>query len=245
MELSAATSKSAQAIGAFEASDLSKGIDGLQNALALHAWALLAAGNKSEAGEAIARIITLKAAYKLEPERLSRKAARLVEEARAAASATQTSVLEISASPVPASAYLDGVFLGITPVKAEALRPGSHYVTLVAKGYELAQEKIVVGSVSNSSLVLKPTKRGLEFFALRAGLHEQPSSEGHEAELAQWAGVDEVLVFARVQGPGAIYAAFSASKDGRATAVAQRRLAAGEEPTAAAIALAKVVLFPD
>jgi len=106
-----------------------------------------------------------------------------------------------------------------------------------------------VGPAANVSLVLKPTPRGLEFFALLAGLRAALSAgAGHEAKaaaLARWAGVDEVLVLAPAQAQGAILSAFSASKDGRATAITQRSQAAGESTTTAAIALARAVLFSE
>lgn len=109
----------------------------------------------------------------------------------------------VETRPGPARIYIDGVFVGISPLTLRGLTPGAHRVTAQAPFFELAD-----GSVDFSgalTLTLKRTGPGRELETLSRKLAESlggPNGDALLQQLGHAAGTEQLLV-ARVEGAGA------------------------------------------
>jgi hypothetical protein len=101
-------------------------------------------GDEAGARAELERLLTVDPRAEFDPQRfppdLRDTVDRVKEERKAAGRIT----LDLSTDPVPARAYVDGIYRGVTPLGVRGLSPGDHYVTLIAPGYTFYQEKIKV-----------------------------------------------------------------------------------------------------
>jgi hypothetical protein len=108
----------------------------------------------------------------------------------------------VETRPGPARIYVDGVFVGISPLTLRGLTPGAHRVTAQAPFFELAD-----GTVDFSgalTLTLRRAAAGSELEALGRKLSDSfGNPDGDEAllQLGRAAGTAQLLV-ARVEGAG-------------------------------------------
>ena len=111
-------------------------------------------------------------------------------------------VLALSTSPGAAAAYVDGRFVGVTPVVVESLAEGRHYVRVERDGYRPWGKVLAVGAngETSDSAVLKPTLHFEEFDALlERGARSLEGDPGDQrnvsvAELCRLLGADQVLL---------------------------------------------------
>ena len=228
MEFATAVAKARQVVALLEAADLRESMPALLDALAVESLALLASGKKLDARGSINKVLTLKPDYKWSASRLTPDASRAIDEVRVKLRSRAKGVLEIKTS-TPALVYLDGVLKGPSPVMVPDLIAGSHYVTAVAIGYSLAQDKGFAGPGASVSLALSPLARGQELLTLLAALREGLAGgvPGEAAgALARWAGAEEVLAFGLSgAGPRPKAVAARVDRQGHLIAKAEKTLA--------------------
>lgn len=188
-----------KAVRFWEDSDLSQGVTGLLDALALHAIASLGKGDKSGFNNDAQRVLAINPDYVFDPSRLTPAAQAALEPIRKKIKAAPPAALELVSTPPNAWAYVDGVFRGVTPITVPGLAPGSHVVTLVGTGFELVQEKVFAGSGAVPTFTLKSSSRGKEVLAhigeLRAAL-ERDEPGPAAGSLAKFIQAEEVMVAA-------------------------------------------------
>ncbi len=181
----------------WEDSDLSQGVTGLLDALALRAIANLTKGDKSGFNNDAQRVLAINPDYVFDPSRLTPAAHAAVEPIRKKTKAAPPAALEITSTPPNAWAFVDGTFRGVTPITVPGLAPGSHVVTLVGTGFELVQEKVFAGSGAMPSFTLKSSSRGKDVLAhigeLRAAVERDEPGPAAGA-LAQFIQAEEVMV---------------------------------------------------
>ncbi|MBS1148439.1 MAG: TolA protein [Myxococcaceae bacterium] len=181
----------------WEDSDLSQGVQGLLDALALRAIACLSKGDKSGFNNDAQRVLAINPDYAFDPSRLTPAAQNALAPLKKKVVAAPPAALELVSTPPHAWAFVDGVFRGVTPITVPGLAPGSHVVTLVATGFELVQEKVFAGSGAAPSFALKSSARGKEVLArvgeLRAALERDDVGPAAGA-LATFIQAEELLV---------------------------------------------------
>ncbi len=214
----------------YEDSDLSQGVQGLLDALALRAIASLSKGDKSGFNNDAQRVLAIDPAFVFDPSRLTPAAQAALEPLRKKVKAAAPAALELTSTPPNAWAYVDGEFRGVTPITVPGLAPGSHIVTLVATGFELVQEKVFAGSGAAPAFTLKSSTRGKEVLArvgeLRAALERGEPSAAAGA-LAAFIQAEELIVAAVSSDKGQIQiAVFRVAADGTAVGDLKRPLSA-------------------
>ncbi len=251
-EYDAAAAKFQEAIRLYEESDLSRDFAGLLQALALLGATHYFNGNLDAARQAMGRLLSLRPDYVFDATLFPPPVLELAEQVRAEVVAASNNPLEVQVRPVPARVYVDGVFRGISPVSLAKLAGVEHYVSAVAPGYAFAQEKHRAGPAAVAKITLKPAAEGRALAGLLRDLEKgfragQVHQQG--AKLAQWAGVDEVIVGGISGGPGSkleIVLARIAS-DGHVASIARGEVSlrdAAAMQTVAALAM-KVASPPD
>jgi|GEM_PF-3535667 len=210
----------------WEESDLSQGVQGLLDALSLRAIAALGKNDKAGFNNDAQRVLAINPEFAFDPSRLTPAAQSALEPLRKKVRAAPPAVLELTSTPPNAWAYVDGTFRGVTPITVPALAPGSHVVTLVATGYELAQEKVFAGSGAANAFTLKSSTRGKEVLArigeVRAAL-ERDDVAASAATLATFVQAEELIVAAVVNGQAIAYRVLS---DGTPVGEVKRPLSA-------------------
>jgi hypothetical protein len=95
--------------------------------------------------------------------------------------------------------WVDGRYRGVTPVTADGLTPGRHYVTFAAPGSRVSSSTELLGSLATVQLTAQVTPEGQTYrglvAALQGGLRKN-EPEAAARELAAWAKADEVVVVA-------------------------------------------------
>ncbi len=191
----------------WEDSDLSQGVQGLLDALALRAIASLSKNDKSGFNNDAQRVLAINPEYAFDPSRLTPAAQSALDPLRKKVRAASPAALEIVSTPPHAWAFVDGIFRGVTPITVPGLAPGSHVVTLVATGFELVQEKVFAGSGAAPSFALKSSSRGKEVLArigeVRAAL-ERGDVGAAAGTLARFIQAEEVIVAGVINKKGEI-----------------------------------------
>lgn len=181
----------------WEDSDLSQGVSGLLDALALRAIANLTKGDKSGFSNDAQRVLAINPDYVFDPSRLTPAAQAALEPIRKKIKAAPPAALEVTSTPPNAWAFIDGTFRGVTPITVPGLAPGSHVVTLVGTGFELVQEKVFAGSGAMPTFTLKSSARGKDVLAhigeLRAAI-ERDEPGAAAGSLAKFIQAEEVMV---------------------------------------------------
>ena len=192
----------------WEESDLSQGVQGLLDALSLRAIAALGKNDKAGFNNDAQRVLAINPDFAFDSSRLTPAAQTALEPLRKKVRAAALAVLELNSTPPHAWAYVDGTFRGVTPLTVSGLSPGSHVVTLVATGYELAQEKVFAGSGATPAFTFKSSTRGKEVLAriaeIRAAV-ERDDVAASAATLATFVQAEELIVAAVVNGQAVAY----------------------------------------
>jgi hypothetical protein len=110
----------------------------LADAMTALAAAQFEQGDKKGARATLIRLLTWRNDYRLDTNRYPPSLVVPLEEARKEVERTKRGSLEIRTEPVPAQAYVDGKYIGVTPTFAEGLTAGEHFVTLKRDGYHKA-----------------------------------------------------------------------------------------------------------
>ncbi len=85
-------------------------------------------------------------------------ASGVVPAASVAESGAQTGTLAVSSVPTRAKVYVDGVYFGLTPLRAE-IGVGVHEVSVRSDGYQAASEKVSVRKGDSTELEMKLKRR--------------------------------------------------------------------------------------
>lgn len=227
MNEKAALEKASEAIAAYEEADLTSAFPDLLDAIAARAFAFYSAGGSDEVKAELVRLFTLKADYEIDARRAPPAFAPIAAQARAQVAAARRASLEVRSSPVPAEVFVDGIYRGIAPVKVVDLALGSHYVTLRAPGYDLAQERRPIGLGAPWQMALRPapSERGLLELIGNIKTRLPPGSGGSGGALARWAGADEVLIAGLQKKTDSTWASLALySSEGRQLAAAEGAL---------------------
>ena len=229
MDVATAIERFTEAEHALEASDLAQNMPLLLDVIAAKALALHAKGEKTEAGNEFSKLYTLKP-YNVDPKRLTPEASQVVEEVRSRIGGVPSTILEVQTPPAAAWIFVDGVYHGVSPLEAKGFAPGMHYITAVAPGYDLQQQRHVVGPGLIAKIPMEPSLAGQ---ALLAKLHQvqaalvigQGAGGPEAAAVAQWARTDEVLVVGvRRVNAAIVVSGLRVTVDGRVLAAAEREL---------------------
>ncbi len=97
----------------------------------------------------------------------------------------------------PGWAWVDGRFVGVTPITVKGLVPGRHYLTYLTPGGRVAATSELFGSITRVTLSTSITKEGHTLRALQASLDagvRRASPAAAARDLRAWGGVDEVVV---------------------------------------------------
>lgn len=187
-----------RSIVAFEESWLPETFPALTKTLALRAAARWAE-------EPVATKRDLQALLALDPKIEFPKEAVAPEMATAIAQARETvlgenkGTLDISTEPVVARVFVDGVARDTTPATVRGLvgSEREHYVTLVAPGYAVVQQKVIVKAGSTLRVQLTPLDRARAYLTFTDRIQKnfgENEEATHAMPLANASQADEVLV---------------------------------------------------
>lgn len=108
-------------------------------------------------------------------------------------------LVTVEANIPGARVYVDGAFRGVSPVRAEDLACGEHYVGIQATGYQAYVEKVTVGAGEVSAAVsvqMMPHPEGEKMIALLQSLAAVPAGDAVPEplhELGRWFGADQAI----------------------------------------------------
>jgi hypothetical protein len=149
---------------------------GLSASLVLRVASRYFDGDEQGARMELERLLTVDPRAEFDPQRFPPDLRETVERMKEERKSAARMVLDLSTEPAPARAYIDGIYRGITPLAVKGLSPGEHYVTLVAPGYELQQEKVKVAPGTAHRVTLRPLPAGptMAFMKKLPGAYGQP-----------------------------------------------------------------------
>lgn len=229
MEFAAALGKAREAQALAEESDLRETMPVLLDALALESMALLASGKALDAKNQLNKLLTLRPGYGFNASRLTPEASKVVNEVKAKLKKRAKAPLEVKTSPVPALVFVDGELRGTSPVVIRDLVAGSHFLTVVATGYAVAQEKGFASPGGGATIALQPLPSGVELAGHLNVVRESlaaGSGVGPVGALARWADADEAVVLGlRASGEGLVAVGVRADAKGRSLAAVEKTIA--------------------
>ncbi len=146
--------------------------------------------------------------------------------------------------------WVDGQFVGVTPVSVPNAAVGRHFITFLAPGAEVLHRSELLGSIARVRLSAEPTEAGRTYLALVAGLAagiRKGTPQAAAIELLRWSKSDELMAvgLSGSSEPKATVLRFTnagtvpartidlAEEGGQAQAVAQAALAAFDTPIVA------------
>lgn len=136
-----------KAVKLYEQTDLTRNFPGLVQAWLMKVASLIANGENKAAEAELDRIIPLDPRAQLSANFFPPDAIAYAEKVKKAANGNATNTLEVKTTPVNAQVYVDGRFQGIAPLKVSGLTPAEHYVTVIAPGFSLGQQRARSGTV--------------------------------------------------------------------------------------------------
>ncbi|MCS6915542.1 MAG: PEGA domain-containing protein [Myxococcales bacterium] len=92
-------------------------------------------GNRRASNATLVRLLTWRSDYPFDPERHPPQLAAPLEEARRAVSRLARGALRIETDPPGAQAFVDGTYVGVTPLEVSDLLVGEHYLTFRKLGF--------------------------------------------------------------------------------------------------------------
>lgn len=215
-----------RAIELYEQTDLTRHLDGLLKSYSIRALALFYAGQVSQAKNQLTDLYTLQPTFAFEGGRLTPDIEGLVDEARSSVEQAPPTTLEVQAQPGFSKVFVDGRYLGVTPLEAKKLTPGNHFVTVLGTGKAFAQERHIAAPGQIARFKLNPAEGGRALLgrleAIKTGVRAKKVSEPGVG-LAKLAGADQALligVAATETSTLRVYA-YRIAKDGHIQAAAE------------------------
>jgi hypothetical protein len=116
---------------------------------------------RAQAEQMLLRLFTWRRKVKLDADSLPKPFIELVQSVRARLPKLPTANLDIQSVPAGAKAYLNGRYVGLTPVSLEDVPVGGHFLTLRKRGWLKAGEEVtlVAGRKTLTSLSLKQSPK--------------------------------------------------------------------------------------
>jgi len=178
----------------------------LAEAQFLRGAAELRTGDKKAARTTFARLLTWRPDFVLPLEQFP-GVVPLWEEAKGLVTRRGVGSIQIASEPEGAMAYIDGRYLGTTPVTAGSLAAGDHYVTLKAEGYQRRVVRVTVDPrfdelVSESLPKSEKAHLIIDLLTKAKGALGQADAPQPLVDLSGFLGLDQVVV-ARVAREGA------------------------------------------
>jgi hypothetical protein len=120
-------------------------------------------GARRASNAALIRLLTWRADYELDDKRFPPFIAGPLEDARRAVSRLARGAVKIQSEPPGAQVFVDGRYAGVTPLTADGLLVGEHYVTFKRIGYKKGLRVAQVGSRSAAAVLarLQPSEKYL------------------------------------------------------------------------------------
>lgn len=145
----------------------------------------------------VQRLVSLKPDVKFPPDMTPPDLQQELERARDMVRVEPKFSLDVRTDPVSARVYVNGEYRGTTPVSVRGLPQGEHYLTLIAPGYEMVQQKVRAGPGSTSTVTLKVADRARPFLTfidrMRAGFNRDDEVTAARV-LGRVTRVEELLV---------------------------------------------------
>ena len=189
----------------YEESDLTRHFADMSRARVMKIASYLANGDTKEAARQMKDVLARNPRAEFSPNYFAPDQLALVEKTRQAVLAEEGKTLEVSTGKVSAQIFLDGQLEGTSPLKLSDLSRADHYITAIAQGHVLAQER-VSGDKDKVELALKPVPSSQRWQMLMAGITDEPEGEQRDKalrELGALAGTQQVLALLVRAAPGA------------------------------------------
>ncbi|HEX8706559.1 MAG TPA: PEGA domain-containing protein [Myxococcaceae bacterium] len=189
----------------YEDSDLTRHFADMSRARVMKIASYVANGDNKEAAQQMKDVLARNPRAEFSPNYFPPDQLALVEKTRKAVLAEEDKTLEVSTGKVSAQIFLDGQFEGTSPLKLSDLSRADHYVTAIAPGYALAQER-VSGDKDKVELTLKPVPSAKRWQELIDRIADKPEGEERDKalrELGALTGTQQVLALLVRASPGA------------------------------------------
>ena len=172
----------------------------------------LASGDKKQAKQVFLRLLTWREGMSYDTEKYPPKYLEVFEEAKREVKKRPRGSIEVRSTPEGAQAYVDGKFVGTTPVSAEGLLVGTHYVTLKKEGFQKLVLRVEVNP-KKEEVVHAELRRSEKYKLLQDSLERAKNAVDSEVadpamvDLRAFLFVDQV-VFVRLApaGPQRVHA---------------------------------------
>ncbi len=227
-----------KAVKGYEQTDLSRNFPSLTRAWIMRIASHVANGENRVARAEVDRLLPVSPKAEFSSRYFPPEELAYVEKVRRTIGALSTSALLVKSAPGAGQVYVDGVFRGLSPAAVNKIPPADHYVTVLAPGYALQQERARDGTVE---VTLKPAQSFKRLQDLRQRISSAPRGEDRDdaaRELGQWLGVNQVLVAVASKSPTGdrleVVGLRLEVADGHNLAYAERALPLGEPLGAAA-----------
>ena len=187
----------------YEGSDLTRHFEDMSRARVMKIASYMANGDAKEASRLLKDVLARNPRAEFSPTVFAPDQLALVEKTRKAVLAEADKTLEVSTGTVSAQIFLDGQYQGTSPLKLSGLSRADHYVTALAPGYALAQERV---SGTQVSLTLQPVPAAPRLRALLERVADKPEGKDRDKalqELGTLAGTQQVLALLVRAAPGA------------------------------------------
>ncbi|MCP3104870.1 PEGA domain-containing protein [Myxococcus sp. K15C18031901] len=186
----------------YEASDLSRAFGELSRARVMKAASQVANGESTAAQLEIRSILAADPRAQFSPNFFPPDDMAFVEKERKAALGGSTGTLTVTTEPVPAQVYVDGQFRGVSPVSLSGLTAADHYVTVMAPGFAVGQQRAREG---DTALTLAPVASLRALQTVGDRVTRKPDAADRDValrELGALAGVPQVLALLVSGGTG-------------------------------------------
>lgn len=183
-----------KAVKLYEQTDLTKNFPSLVQGWLMKIASMIANGENKAAEAELDRIIPLDPRATLDVNLFPPDAVAYAEKVKKAANGNANNTLEVKTAPVNAQVYVDGRFQGIAPIKVTGLTPAEHYVTVIAPGFSLGQQRHRSG-VADFELRKADGFPRYQAAADKVKLDpEGPQRDLAAQEFGRFLGVDQVLL---------------------------------------------------
>ncbi|MDC0709742.1 PEGA domain-containing protein [Stigmatella sp. ncwal1] len=191
------------AVQAYEASDLSQYFTDMSRARVMKVASHVANGDNKAAAREMADVLSRNPRAEFSSNYFPADERALAEKTRKVVLAEADKTLDIKTQPVSAQVFLDGQFQGSTPLRLSGLSRADHFVTVIAPGYALDQQRV---SGSEVSFTLQPTPTAKRLREWVERIEDAPEAKGRDEALqalGTLAGTQQVLALLVRGTPGA------------------------------------------
>lgn len=175
-----------------------KGCGHLCDAIAMYAAVLHHRGDIDDARLAVLDLLSLDPAFDLSPKRFTRAFIAYRAKVATSVDAQLRGSVHLDTRPPGASIYLDGSFVGYSPMDLPLSAAGKHLIRVERPGFQRAGEIIYVSPEAQTlSITLKPTATMKTYDGLTDGLAQElvhPSNGQLLTRLGQTLGLDEAIL---------------------------------------------------